>query len=90
VPGFGARIFGVDLGVDEAVEGHGRGPRAYHRNDYPGDDAEVDAGEAVFTEGEKRAGQREREGEDRMLELDHVERQTSALEKLHAKGVGNY
>jgi hypothetical protein len=76
----GARIAGVDLGIDEAIEGHRRRARRHHGHhdpqQLPPDPRRI---EATLTKGEERSSEGEREGEDRVLELDHFEREAKAV-----------
>src|SRR3712207_1648184 len=77
----GARVASVDRGVDDAVEGHRRRTGADHGDDDPEQLApEIAGGETGLAKRQQRAGQREREREDRVLELDHVERHPEAFE----------
>ena len=76
----GARIAGVDVGVDEAVERHGGRARPDHRDHDPAQLApQLSAAKTAVTDGQQRPGQRERQREDRVLELDHFERETNSF-----------
>jgi hypothetical protein len=77
-----AGITGVEIGVEDAVEGHGDGARGDH-GDYDPEDAPAKTlnGKSHVAPGEQRAGERERKREDRMLELDHFERQPDSPEE---------
>jgi serine/threonine protein phosphatase PrpC len=78
-----ARVARVDRRVHQAVERHGRRPRAHHghhdpASSFPTPRARASAGMA--RNGQQRAGQRERQGENGVLELDHLERQAAGLD----------
>ena len=64
----GARVLRVDVAVDDPVEAHRGGARARHRDDDAGDARD---GKAVAARGDGRGGERERQREQRVLELDH-------------------
>ena len=67
-------------GIHQAVERHGGGARAHHGDDDPGELSHSrSAREATLAQGQQRAGQRERQREDRVLELDHLQRQPEAF-----------
>ena len=72
-----ARIAGVDAGVDQAVERHREAARADHRDRDP--ERSPRAGHAV--DGEERADVRERQREDRVLELDEREEEPRVAER---------
>jgi hypothetical protein len=74
-----ARIPRIDIGIHQAVEGHRGGPRSDHRDHDPGDHSPFcGRSESRLAKREQRAGQGEGKCENRMLELDHVERQPYA------------
>ena len=64
----GARVLRVDVAVDDAVEAHRGGARAGHRDDDAGDARD---GQAVAARRDRGGGERERQREQRVLELDH-------------------
>ena len=82
VAGFGARVAGVDIGVEDAVEGHAGRAGADHGDDDPDElpGGAVDR-EAAVAPGQEGAGEGKWQRKDRVLELDHVERHAQALEK---------
>ena len=71
----------VDIGVHQPVERHGRRARAHHGHDDPEAACRGRSPPAVaaLAQGQQRAGQGERQGEDGVLELDHFERQAEAF-----------
>ena len=72
----GARIAAVDGRIHQPVERHGGGARAHHRDHDPDQlAADLGRGVAAVTERQQRAGKGEGQGENRVLELDHVERE---------------
>ena len=76
----GARIARVDLGVHQAVERHGGRARAHHGHHDPEQFPPIPAARvAALAKGQQRPGQGERQGENRVLELDHFERQAEAF-----------
>ncbi len=76
----GARIARVDIGVDEAVERHGRRARPDHRHHDPGDFApEEIARKTALADRQQRAGQRKGQREEGVLELDHFEREAESI-----------
>ena len=78
----GARVAGVQIGIHQAVEGHGGGARGYHGHHDPGQLHGARARvKSLLAEGQQGAGERERQSEDGMLELDHFERKAQALEE---------
>lgn len=82
VAGFGAGVAGIDVGVEDSVERHRDGAGGDHGDDDEEKFREESlAGEVGLTPGEKGSGEREGEGEDGVLELDHVERVTDACEE---------
>ena len=73
---FGARIAPVHRLVNQPVERHGGRACAYHRDHDPEQlSADFRRGVAAVTERQERAGEGEGQGENRVLELDHVERE---------------
>jgi hypothetical protein len=68
----GAGIARVIFQVGDAVDGHGGGTRAYHGDDDPQNLA-PSWKRAASAGGEERPYQREGQGEDGVLELDHLE-----------------
>ena len=82
----GSRILRVDIGVDHAVESHSSGARCDHRNDDPQDlPTKVRYGESFFADRQQSAGERERQREDRVLELDHLQREAKFAQKARGK-----
>ena len=76
MPHSGARIAPVDGRIHQPVERHGGGARAHHGHHDPGQlSADFGRGVAAVAEGQQRAGEGEGQGENRVLELDHVERE---------------
>ena len=75
----GARIGGVDGGVGQAVEGHSGGTGGDHGHDDP--EQLMRAGETAGSE--DSPAQSEREREDGMLPLDHLQRDAEAAEDRH-------
>ena len=70
----------VDGGIHQPVERHGGGARAHHGDHDPEQlAADFRRREAAFAESQQRPGQGERQGENRVLELDHFERQAQAF-----------
>ena len=78
----GAGIFFVVAQVSDAVDGHGGAAGRNHGDDNP--EELMPGGPTVGGEarGEEGTGERERQGENGVLELDHFEREANALEKL--------
>ena len=82
-----ARIAGVQAGVQQPVEGHGGRAGADHRHHNPGDlPGQSGGGEAILADGQQASGQREGEGEDGVLEPDHVQRQPQFLQEALCHG----
>ena len=82
---FGARIAPVDGRIHQPVERHGGGARAHHRDYDPGQlSADFGRVVAAFAERQQRPGEGEGQGEDRVLELDHVEREAQAFPEHRA------
>ena len=64
------------IAVNQPVERHCRRAGADHRDYDPQQfPANVRRGEPVFPEGQHRPGQRKGKRENRVLELDHIQRQ---------------
>ena len=79
----GAGIAGVDVGIQDAVKRHGDRPGGDHsQNDQRQPGPQQFARESGIPPGEQRSGEREGQGEDGVLELDHFEREANPLEKL--------
>src|ERR1019366_8625947 len=79
---FGARIAPVDGRIHQPVERHRGGTRPDHRHRDPGQlPADFGRHVAAVAKSQQRPGEGERQGENRMLELDHVEREAQAFPK---------
>ena len=84
--GASAGIGGVDGGVGEAIEGHGGGAGGEH-GDY---DPEKLMGGGKARGGEHGSAKSERESEDGVLPLDHLESDAEAVEDRHGKIVKQF
>src|SRR5579872_6643212 len=77
-----AGIAGVDIEVYQAVEGHRRRARTHHgRHDPQQFLADFTRGVSAVPKRQQRARESERQGENRVLELDHVERELQTLQQ---------
>ena len=82
MPHLGPRIARVDVGVQHAVERHGDRSRRHHCHHDPAElRPQPFARKSVVAPGQQRSGERERQREHGVLELDHFERQPDAFEK---------
>ncbi len=72
----GPRVLGVDVAVDEPVERH----RGASGADHGDGDPEQRAKRRDAARRRHRAEQRERQGKERVLDLDHLERDAEAVE----------
>ena len=86
-------IAGVDIGVDEPVKSHCRRTRPDHGHNNP-QNLPSDSGsdEAIFPPRQHRAGERERQSKDRVLEPDHLQcqQQLSDQTDLMLRDVGQW
>ena len=76
----GARIQRVDIGIDQAVEGHGGRARGDHGNADPAEGAQ--RGNSVG--GDDGAGEPEGKREKGMLPLDHLKRDAGVVKNLRS------
>ena len=82
-----ARIRGVQIGVCPAVERHCSRTRADHAHDDP---RQLRGGRPAMSS-QHRSGQRKRERKNRVLPLDHFQRDANAAEKRHKeKWISSY
>lgn len=82
MPVRGAAVSGIDLSVQNAIKRHGGGACCDHRDDDP-KETPLDAGdgEAAIAPRQQRASESERQRENGVLELDHVEREPQPFPK---------
>src|SRR5262249_53877332 len=73
----GARVLGVKMAVGEAVEGHRRAAGEPHAQQQA---SQVPSVERLLLPGERGAQQGERQGEDRVAELNHLQDGVEAAE----------
>ena len=76
----GAGIGSIQAGIGPSIEGHGGRARSDHAHDNP-----ENLGRPWYAPGgEHRAGERERERENGMLPLDHLQRYADAAKESHS------